>query len=64
MGLASAAWLSSADAGHGGSSAERDTGKGLPRSATQASVATVFAEPEIDTIEALTPTLEGNTARQ
>jgi hypothetical protein len=38
--------------------------RAYPRSATQASVATVFAEPEIDTIKALTPTLEGNTARQ
>ena len=30
----------------------------------QLSAATVFTEPEIDTIEALTPTLEGSTTRQ
>jgi Transposase DDE domain len=36
---------------------ERDGKHQLP-------AATVFTEPEIDTIEALTPTLEGNTERQ
>jgi hypothetical protein len=36
---------------------ERDGAHGLPAS-------TVFTEPEIDTIEALSPTLEGDTQRQ
>jgi hypothetical protein len=36
---------------------ERDGKHQLP-------AATIFAEPEIDTTEALTPTLEGNTERQ
>ena len=36
---------------------ERDGAQGLPASV-------VFTEPEIDTIEALTPTLEGRTERQ
>ena len=36
---------------------ERDGKHGLPGS-------TVFTEPEMDTIEALIPTFEGNTTRQ